>query len=504
MKAATLDSHEELLTCLSNGMSHYALYDAGHPMVEQTCRQFVQCLRGVLRETGQQKFAIQVVGGQIVHNGLPLIGATIRGRRMVELVRSFSSGGMIFISGLMEEELISLYEVGRELAGRPVDLEESRERLELKGITHIELPSTRESSVWYDDGRGGRGGGQGGAPLSRSASEWAALATSPEVTQSIPVYQSMLDTVEESLSLVASGETVNVNEARSVSEELERVTRSGFQGMMQLARHPDYDTYTVGHSIRVALYGVCVGSRLGVDPEFLTELGAAGLLHDVGKARVPYEILYKPARLDDEERRIMSRHPFEGAQILLDCEDASRLAIGAAWGHHLRHDGGGYPPRHDWARSSKVTALLQVCDVFEALTARRPYKPAFSARRAYEVMLGDRHAFDPWALSAFVNAVGLYPPGCCVLLSDDRKARVMYAGDHIDQPCIRTLGEEELIHLGQRDPSDLGIIRVISEDELATGDHACAEEQLERDMQKRADPQHESEPEPDIPEWPIC
>jgi len=504
MKVATLDSHEELLTCLSNGMSHYALYGAEHPMVQQTCTQFVKCLAGVLRDTGRQKFAIQVVGGQIVHNGLPLIGATIRGRRLVELVRSLSSGGVIFSAGLKEEELTELFEVGRDLGGRPVDLDESRERLELKGISHIELPSTGESSVWYDDGSDGKGGGQGGAPVSRSASEWAALATSPEVKQSIPVYQSMLDTVEASLSLVASGETVDVNEARTVSEELELATRGGFHGMMQLARHPDYDTYTVGHSIRVALYGVCVGSRLGVDPEFLTELGAAGLLHDVGKAKVPYEILYKPARLDDEERRIMSRHPFEGAQILLDCEDASRLAIGAAWGHHLRHDGGGYPARHDWVRTSKVTSLLQVCDVFEALTARRPYKPAFSARRAYEVMLGDRHAFDPWALSAFVNAVGLYPPGCCVLLSDDRKARVMYAGERIDQPCIRTLGEEELIHLGKVDQSDLGVIRVISEDELATGDHASAEEQVDRDLELRAKPELDPEPEPDVPEWPIC
>ena len=106
--------------------------------------------------------------------------------------------------------------------------------------------------------------------------------------------------------------------------------------------------------------------------------------------------------------------------------------------------------------------------------------------------------------SAFVNAVGLYPPGCCVLLSDDRKARVMYAGDQIDQPCVRTLGDEELIHLGKIDQSNLGVIRVLSEDELATGDRLSVEEEVDLEMERRAKPDEDSEPEPDIPEWPVC
>ena len=131
-----------------------------------------------------------------------------------------------------------------------------------------------------------------------------------------------------------------------------------------------------------------VSTVLGFSDEMertLTELGAAGLLHDVGKARIPEEILFKPAPLDDEERQIMKRHPQIGAELLLDSASAGQMAIGAAWGHYLRHDGGGYPAHRPWAVRSQLTALIQVCDIFEALTAARPYKRALSPQRAYEI-----------------------------------------------------------------------------------------------------------------------
>src|SRR6185295_11303108 len=89
-----------------------------------------------------------------------------------------------------------------------------------------------------------------------------------------------------------------------------------------------------------------------------------------------------------------------------------------------------------WARRSRVTALVQVCDVFEALTAIRPYKPALTPARALEIMLADRGAFDPWAFSALVATVGLYPPGSRVRLDTGEQATVVRAGAHVARPVV--------------------------------------------------------------------
>jgi len=90
-----------------------------------------------------------------------------------------------------------------------------------------------------------------------------------------------------------------------------------------------------------------------------------------------------------------------------------------------------------WHAVGKATALLHVCDVFEALTAVRPYKPALTPRRAFEIMLADRGSFHPGALQALVRCTGLYPPGSRVLLSSGERALVLVAGSDIERPAVR-------------------------------------------------------------------
>ena len=86
---------------------------------------------------------------------------------------------------------------------------------------------------------------------------------------------------------------------------------------------------------------------------------------------------------------------------------------------------------------SPIAGLIQVCDVFEALTAIRPYKRALTPRHAFEIMLSDREAYSPLAMRALVRAVGLYPPGQSVLLGDGRTAVVTHAGGDIERPRVR-------------------------------------------------------------------
>lgn len=378
-------------------------------------------------------------------------------------MRGNNCGGIVFPRGTSLDDVLGLFSLYH-LDGPARTLEEARAILEGSGVRGVQLVDTHERPKWFAGGDGENGGRSGGGSGSGSGLR-AAAPDAGEVQSAVPLFQDMFEMVEESLGRGASGDAVDVNAARTLGESLGQAGHYGMQNIMSLASYPDFDAYTVGHSIRVALLAVCVASRIGVEPELITELGAAGLLHDVGKSLVPYEILYKPAALDEEERREMSRHACLGAQILLGSEEAGHCAIGAAWGHHRRHDRRGYPKGHSWALPSKATSLLQVCDVFEALTAQRPYKDPLTPRRAYEVMLSDRGAFDPGALSTFIRQVGLYPPGYCVGLSDGHAARVVAAGSEIDKPRVRRLDDGELIDL--TDGSGVQVARLLSEGEAS-------------------------------------
>ena len=144
--------------------------------------------------------------------------------------------------------------------------------------------------------------------------------------------------------------------------------------------------------------------------------------------------------------------------MLIAGGDASELVVSAAWGHHIRHDGGGYPRMPAWHRRSFAAAIVHVCDVFEALTATRPYKAPLSPRRAYQIMFGDRGAYAPQPLAALVLALGLYPPGSEIMLSDGRRAVVTSPGPDLDNPRVRVTHDQigRPLAAGSRPLLDLG------------------------------------------------
>ena len=140
--------------------------------------------------------------------------------------------------------------------------------------------------------------------------------------------------------------------------------------------------------------------------------------------------------LTNEEMDVVKTHPRIGAEILLAQKHTTPLDIAAAWGHHIRQDGGGYPEQAPWMVRHPIIALLQICDVFEALTAARPYKAQLSPRAAFGIMLEDKAAFQPSLLASFINVIGIYPPGNTVVLSDGSRGTVASVGALIDRPRI--------------------------------------------------------------------
>jgi len=419
---------DELVILLTRGISQRKMYFAEHPKVAAVAHAFPKKLVTFLEGAGHKSLFLGVVENKLVYRGTYLIGPSIVGRKLAEFAENLRCGGFLFQSVVHAVEMTQLFTLASEVAEPVAHLEEARTMLRERGIRNIEL-----SPVYEDPEHFGKTAEFSGELADDNEGRMAGMF----------LCQNLFETVDSAHSGSTMGYSLDIDRAREESGRLVDGTRDGFMDIMQLVHYPDFDTYTVGHSVRVALLATLVGKSMNLDDDMLLELCMAGLLHDVGKSQIPDEILFKPGRLDPEEREIMETHAQIGAEILMGHEKASMLAVSGAWGHHLRTDGGGYPKAPAWAPRHFLTQLLQVCDVFEALTAIRPYKPPFSPRRVYEIMVGDEGAFDPTALGVFVRAVGLYPPGSRLVLSDGTRGIVTAAGIDPEKPRVLVQTDRE-------------------------------------------------------------
>jgi HD-GYP domain-containing protein (c-di-GMP phosphodiesterase class II) len=196
------------------------------------------------------------------------------------------------------------------------------------------------------------------------------------------------------------------------------------------------------------------------DRDLLIRIGTAALLHDVGKSLIPFEILHATGVLSEEERRQMNRHAELGAECLLCHDDSDPLAIAAAFGHHRAPDGSGYPRTVHDHETDVVTDIVKICDVFEALTAARPYKQPMSPIRAYRVMLAMGEKLNQRLLRRFVEVNGIYPIGQLVELDDGGVAIVRAQGASPLQPKVALLDSEHSQDLVEEEPQILDLADV--------------------------------------------
>lgn len=448
--------HEDLINALVHALSQRALFSASHPRVRASAEELLRGLRARLAEDGKDAFFVGLVNGRLVHEGRLLLGSTLVGRRLVTLLEHLRCGGLLLRRTAEVDDLLALLDVCLQVRGPLGTLEDARKLLAPLG-DRVQLSPPYEDPAWF-----------GQFLFGKLESDAQALAGG------LGTYRNLLDSVERAHRRAGSGGSVDPDDARSSAEGmLAAIESDGLCDLLHVVRYPNYDTYTVGHSVRVAVLAVQVGRELGLAAPLLVELGTAGLLHDIGKATLPHEILFKHGALTDEERQLVARHPRIGAEMLLAVPNAGELSVGAAFGHHVRHDRGGYPRTPAWYERSLTTSIVQACDVYEALTAVRPYKPALTARRAFEIMLDDRGAFDPTALGGLIRCMGLYPPGTRVALTDGRRAEVLASGAALDRPRIlvthgadgRTLdaSERPVVDLASVERAELAIARALIE-----------------------------------------
>lgn len=179
------------------------------------------------------------------------------------------------------------------------------------------------------------------------------------------------------------------------------------------------DEYTFKHCVDVGAMSMIIAQKLGETTKFLQDIALAGVLHDLGKSKIPNEILNKPARLTDEEWEIMRLHPIYSYKMIAHVDTISKEVKHAVFEHHENVDGTGYPLGIKGDEICKMAKILAVADVYDALVTERPYKDAKSPSAAFEIMMGMSNKFDIDILKAFMDCVILYPIGTTVKLSNN-------------------------------------------------------------------------------------
>jgi HD-GYP domain-containing protein (c-di-GMP phosphodiesterase class II) len=213
----------------------------------------------------------------------------------------------------------------------------------------------------------------------------------------------------------------------------------------------DYDEYTFTHSVNVCIFSVALGRRLGLSKVQLYDLGMAALFHDIGKSRVPTEIINKADRLNDDEWRIVANHPWFGVLALFGVRGAQELpyrAMIVAYEHHMKADLSGYPRPLRNRQMGVFSKIVAVADGFDAATSRRSYQPVpyTPAEVMRELRDNPRRGMDPVVVKAFINLTGVYPVGTFVVL-DTFELGVVHAAnpleDMISRPIVRIVSDAQ-------------------------------------------------------------
>jgi HD-GYP domain-containing protein (c-di-GMP phosphodiesterase class II) len=220
------------------------------------------------------------------------------------------------------------------------------------------------------------------------------------------------------------GKTVDAEGCLDLVDDIASSIQRNPGALVSLARLKTRDDYTYMHSVAVCALMVALGRQIGMSEEQCRVAGQAGLMHDIGKAVMPLEVLNKPGKLTESEFGVIRSHPERGHALLLEGRGATPEMLDVVLNHHERVDGTGYPARLPADRLSQLARMGAICDVYDAITSNRPYKAGWDPAESIARMASWKGQFDSALFAAFVQSLGIYPTGSLVTLASQRVAIV--------------------------------------------------------------------------------
>jgi HD-GYP domain-containing protein (c-di-GMP phosphodiesterase class II) len=230
------------------------------------------------------------------------------------------------------------------------------------------------------------------------------------------------------MSMFAEARLGKAVDAEACMPLVNDITDSVFRNpgaLVSLARLKTQDDYTYMHSVAVCALMVALANELQMSPADCRIAGMAGLLHDMGKAMMPPELLTKPGKLSDDEFAVIRTHPQRGHDLLVEGNGVSAPVLDVVLHHHEKVDGSGYPHGLTGDTMSLLAKMGAVCDVYDAITSNRAYKQAWDPAESIARMASWKGHFDPDVFKAFIRSLGIYPNGSLVRMKSDNLAVVV-------------------------------------------------------------------------------
>ena len=262
-------------------------------------------------------------------------------------------------------------------------------------------------------------------PVAGAAAAEPARSLADELQQAAGVCKRARQAVLSMFGEARLGKAIDAERCQPLVDEVARSVFRNPGALVSLARLKTQDDYTYMHSVAVCALMVALARQLGLPDDECRAAGMAGLLHDLGKALMPLDLLNKPGKLTDPEFEVIKAHPVRGHELLLEGRGAPEQALDVCLHHHERVDGTGYPHRLSGEQMSVQARMGAVCDVYDAITSNRPYKAGWDPAVSIARMASWQGHFDPQVFGAFVRSLGIYPTGSLVRLQSQRLAVVV-------------------------------------------------------------------------------
>lgn len=247
-----------------------------------------------------------------------------------------------------------------------------------------------------------------------------------EMTRARKIYSEASSIVQTVLIDARLGRQVDVERIQPTITAITASVLRNPDAMISLFKVKQADKYTFQHSVAVATLLIAFCRSLEMDRETTEQVGLGGLLHDIGKMKVPHYILNKPGKLTESEFAVMQRHVEYGELALESASNISQIALDIVLQHHERLDGSGYPRGLKGDQLSIYGQMASIVDVYDAMTSDRIYHQGRQATEVLQILMekSNRH-FNPELVQHFVRGIGIYPVGSLVRLESEHLAVVI-------------------------------------------------------------------------------
>jgi putative nucleotidyltransferase with HDIG domain len=270
---------------------------------------------------------------------------------------------------------------------------------------------------------------------------------------------------------VRLGKVIRAEKLAPLVDEITTSIDQNPRAFLSIAQLKSRHEYTYMHSVAVCALMINLARELRFGEAAVRDAGMAGLLHDIGKALMPSEVLDKPGPLTDDEYEVMKTHPMRGRDLLASSTGVSHNALEVCLRHHEKFDGSGYPDGLAGDRLSLFARMASLCDVYDAVTSERCYKRSWTPIEAVETMRGWGGHFDPDMFETFVRSVGIYPVGALVRLKSGRAGMVIGENpEDLTRPPVLSVADAEHPEVKRIDMASDEIVGMESAENLVIED----------------------------------